>query len=326
MLTRLRLLKGANALLYIGPLFAGISGMGFGILGPFVVVFVVWLLVLRPEQWPATPAEWLVPQAIGAVLTQVISQVLLVFVLLGIGRGIGAVAGFLPVVNPIFPLAVSFLAIPLCRALWDARAAADKGIFLDDEAEAAEAPRALAQAGAAIIPLLNLPDDAPDAEVGVHVANVLAVPGAALRLDALAAALRQPDRSHAALRRALVLWASEPEIVASGRVPAGMANAFAVAAGNGDLLRLYIPRALALIAAFPDRAADFPTSAELRQAAAEETGSDPDADLPAHLRADLRDGLAALARAIERVPDQAQGPAAIFRREDQRTRPAARTA
>lgn len=295
---RVRLLRGATALLYIGPMFAGISGMSFGVLIPFVAIFLVWLLVLRPEQWPETPEEWLTFGALGAVLTQMLSQVLLVCVLLGIGRGMGAMAGFVPLINPLFPLAVSFMAIPLCRVLWDARAAAEQGVFLDDEAAFAEAPRALALAGSAIVPLLNLPDNTPDSEVGAAVSQALSVTGASLRLDALVAALARPNRSHAALRRALVLWASEPEVVSAGWVQSGMANAFSITAGNGDLLRLYVPRALALIAAFPDKVADFPSAAQLRRAAAD-AGSDPASDLPAHLRADLRDGLSALARAVE---------------------------
>ena len=324
MTTRLRLLKGATALLYIGPLFAGISGMGLGVLGPFVAIFLVWLLVLRPEQWPATAEEWLTLDALGAIITQVLSQILLVFVLLGVGRGIGAVAGFLPVVNPIFPLAVSFLAIPLCRVLWDARAAADRGIFLDDEAEAAEAPRAVAQASAAVLPLMDFPDDAPDAKVGVAVTQVMSVGPSHLRLDGLVTALAAAPRSHNALRRALVLWASEPEIVAPGRLPQGMASAFAIASSSGDLLRLYVPRALALVAAFPDRVADFPTATLLRETAGDCTRADPGADLPAHLRADLRDGLIALARAVEQAQAESGTPPAP--RRDALAQPSAQTA
>ncbi len=131
------------------------------------------------------------------------------------------------------------------------------------------------------------------------VAEVMGAARPDLRLRALAAALARPDRSHAALRRALVLWASEPEHVAAGLVPEGMALAFAVAHGNADLLRLYVPRALALVAAFPDRAADFPAPQALRDTAGADPGSDPASDLPAHLRADLRDGLHALAHAVE---------------------------
>ena len=321
---RLRLLKGANALLYIGPLFAGISGTGFGAIAPFVAVFVLWLLILRPEQWPASPAEWFAPQAIGAVLTLVLSQVLLVFVLLGIGRGIGAVAGFLPAVNPIIPLAMSFLAIPLCRALWDARAAADRGVFLDEEAEAAETQRARFQAGAAIAPLLELSDDTPHAGVSALLGGVMGVAKPELRLDALLAALDRSHRSHAALRRALVLWLSEPEVVAFAIVPKTMATAFALAAGNGDLLRLYVPRALALVAAFPDRADGFPTPAQLRQAATGDASTGPGSDLPAHLRADLRDGLAALSRAVEAAVIGSATPTA--HRRDRVARSSIRTA
>jgi hypothetical protein len=322
--TRLRLLKGATALLYVGPLFAGISGFGWGLVAPFVGIFIVWLMVLRPEQWPVAPQEWLTLPAWLSALTQLLSQILLVTVLLAVGRGIGAVAGFLPMVNPIFPLAVSFMAIPICRMLWDANEAADQGIFLDDEAEAAQAPRAASQAASAIVPLLNLPDAAPDAEVDAMVARVMNVPSAALRLRALTAALAHPDRSHAALRRALVVWASEPEVVAPGLVPQAMEQAFSVAERNADLLRLYVPRAIALIAAFPDRASGFPSPQRLRDAAAEEPGSDPYSDLPVHLRADLRDGLLALARAVERA--LAGEPVVAEPRRDPVAQPSARVA
>lgn len=301
MLTRLRLLKGAAALLYIGPLFAGLTGLGWGVVAPFMGIFVVWLMVLRPEQWPATPDEWLGAQAWLAALTQVLSQLLLVCILLGIGRGFGAVAGFLPAVSPIFPLAISFLAIPLCRILWDAGEAADMGIYLDYEAEAAQIPRAAAQAAAAIVPLLNLADDAPDAQVTGAVKKAMQTSGAELRLKALIAALSHPNHSHAALRRALVLWATEPEIVAPGRVPNVMAGAFAIAGSNADLLRLYVPRGLALITAFADRAPGFPAPDELRKMAPEVLGADAQLDLPLHLRADLHDGLLALALAIEKA-------------------------
>lgn len=301
MLTRIRLLKAAAALLYVGPLFAGISGLGWGMVAPFVAIFVVWLIVLRPEQWPASPQEWLTLPAWGAAIGQVLSQVLLVTVLLAIGRGIGALAGFLPVVNPIFPLALSFFAIPLCRVLWDSRQAANQGVFLDEEAEIAQAPRAAAEAASAIIPLLNLPDNAPDAQVMSKTANALSGLAADLRLEALAAALSRPSRSHAALRRALVLWCSEPEIVAPARVSDAMARGFAFADRNPDLLWLYVPRAIALIAAFPDRAAEFPDPKDLRDASMSGLAANNDSDLPVHLRADLCDGLVALARSIDRA-------------------------
>ena len=197
-------------------------------------------------------------------------------------------------------------------------------MFLDEEAEIAQAPRAAAEAAAAIVPLLNFPDSAPDAEVITKLATTLSGIGADVRLDALGAALSRPDRSHAALRRALVLWLSEPEIVAPARVSDAMARGFAFAGRNPDLLRLYVPRAIALIAAFPDRAVGFPDPQHLRAAAEGGLSTDVDSDLPAHLRADLCDGLQALARSVERALKAA--PALADSRRDQISSPAARPA
>lgn len=316
---RMRLVKGAAALLYIGPLLAGLSGFGWGMVASFTAIFVVWLMVLRPEQWPSTPAEWLTAQAWLAALAQVLSQVLLVAVLFAIGRGLGGLAdiGALTV-DPMLPLTVSFLAIPLCRMLWDAREAASQGYFLDEDAELAHSDSAAGAAAVAIIPLLNLPDSASDDTVVAAVAETLDVPTADLRLNALTAALTNPSRSHAALRRALVFWATEPEIVAPGLVAESMANAFDIAQGNLDLLRVYVPRAMALIGAFPNRASDFPAPQDLRKVAE----NLPASDLPDHLQEDLRDGLRALARAVE----TALGPQAASTANEAQPHAAVRTA
>jgi hypothetical protein len=318
MLTRMRLVKGATALLYIGPLIAGLCGFGWDMVAPFTAIFVVWLMVLRPEQWPASPAEWMTGQAWLAALTQVLSQILLVGVLFGVGRGLGGLADVGTVaVNPMLPLSISFVSIPLCRMLWDAEEAASQGYFLDEEAALAYADSAVAQAAKAVIPLLNLPDTAPDDEAARAVATALDVPAAELRLNAATAALANPDRSHTALRRALLLWATEPEIVAHGHVPGSMANAFSIAGGNFDLLRLYVPRAMALIAAFPGRAADFPEPDLLLAAA--EAEAPANSDLPAHLQDDLRYGLRALARSVHAA--LGSGPIPVTKAEPAAIRP-----
>lgn len=299
MLTRLRLLKGANALLYMGPLLSGMSGHGWWMVPPFVFVFVLWLMLLRPEQWPATSAEWLAPQAWGAVFTQVLSQVLLVVVLLAVGRGLSGLAGFLPVLHPLLTLGLSGLSIPLSRYLWDAREAAQQGVFLDDEAELAQVPHAADEAAGAVSPLLALGETAGESDIRRAIEDLLTGPAAGQRLDALIAALGKATRSHDALRRSLVIWATEPEIVAPGQFPRAVDSAFSLSNRDPDLLRLFLPRALALASAFPDRVSGFPSASALRQAAADDLDTGPNSDLPADLRADLRDGLAALAKAVE---------------------------
>jgi hypothetical protein len=288
---RLRAVKGLAVLLYIGPLFAGLGGLGPVVIAPFVAIFVGWLIVLRPEQWPLHKHEWTTKAAWAAALSQILSQTLLVCVLLAVGRGAGFVAGIPPIISPLLPLAISFVAIPLCRLLWDSREAAGLGVFLDAESKAAHAPRALTLAGAAVVPLLNLGEGVSEREANEAVAEVLAHEGASLRFKALVAALSQTGQSHTALRRALIITATEPETVASGRIPHAMAGAFEIAGKNPDLLRLYLPRALALLSAFANRADGFPAADQVRLAAAGNIGSDP--------QGELHDGLLTLATAIE---------------------------
>jgi hypothetical protein len=80
-----------------------------------------------------------------------------------------------------------------------------------------------------------------------------------------------------------------------------MARSFTFADGNPDLLRLYVPRALALITAFPDRAGEFPDPQDIRAVSKGGLAANGDLDLPAHLRADLSEGLLALAESLERA-------------------------
>lgn len=299
MYARLRFLKVANVLLYLGPLFAGMAGLGWGIVAPFVAIFALWLMTVRPEQWPATWAEWLSARALGAALTQILSQLLLVTVLIGLGRGIVGLAGLSPTVHPLVPLCMSLTAIFLSRVVWDARDAAAAGVFLDDEAADAGSSQSEANAQAAVAPLFAMADDLDEAGVRDRLERVLSGPVAQDRLAALTTSLLAAGRGHAALRRAVVIWATEPEIVAPGQVPNALTSSFALSDGNPDLLRLFLPRALALAAAFPDRAAGFPSPATLREAAKAGLATGPDTDIPDDLRADLGDGLMALARSVE---------------------------
>lgn len=299
MYARLRFLKVANVVLYLGPLSAGMAGLGWGMVAPFVSVFVLWLMTVRPEQWPTSAAEWRTGRALGAALTQILSQVLLVTVLLGLGRGFVGLAGLELALNPLVPLCVSIAGIFLSRIVWDARDAAAAGVFLDEDAEAAGGSYAEAKALAAIVPLLTLAEDVDGAKLRERLEDVLSGPGVQHRLAALASALTNSERGHAALRRATIIWATEPEIVAPGRVPNALSVAFDLSDGNADLLRLFLPRALALVAAFPDRASGLPSPATLRQAAETVLEAGPDSDVPRYMWVDLSDGLMALARSVE---------------------------
>lgn len=132
MVTRLRFLQGATALLYFGPLLAGLGGAGWEVIPAFVAIFLTWLFVLRPQQWPRNLADWARPEALTSLATQGAVQLLLVVVCFGIGRGVGGVLGAMPDFPAMLPLAISFLSVPISRMLWDPWKADATEQFLDE--------------------------------------------------------------------------------------------------------------------------------------------------------------------------------------------------
>jgi hypothetical protein len=116
---RRRLLRVANALLYLGPLLAGLAGFGWGLVAIFTVIFVLWLIILQPYEFPISRAEWLTTDAWVAVGARAVVQLLLVVVLFAVGRGIGGILGAMTGYPATLPIAISFLSIPLARLIWD---------------------------------------------------------------------------------------------------------------------------------------------------------------------------------------------------------------
>lgn len=270
MAIRARLLQAATALLYFGPLLAGLSGYGWAMLPPFVSIFVFWLMLLRPHQWPQQNRDWLDPQVLLSVLTQVVTQILLVAVLFGIGRGIGGVAGDLPMLHPFLPLAVSLLAVPVSRLVWNGKKALANGLTLDQVMNPApERPRQPPHARPedALRPLLAFADDAALAEVGPALEGVMAAGDARDRLSCLADALEAAPGRHGALREALAILATEPASFAANAAPTAICAAFCAAGRDPAVLRLLLPRAAALARMMPDRQPQFPDRAALESLA-----------------------------------------------------------
>jgi hypothetical protein len=281
------------------------AGYGWMMLPPFVAVFVLWLMLLRPHQWPQANAEWLTRQAWLSVLTQVLTQILLVAVLFGIGRGIGGVLGHLPLFHPVLPVAISFVSIPLSRLFWNAEEALEKGLTIDElmypapppPAPGFEAARARVPDAEIIRLLLDLPDDASLTLAGPALDDVLDDSAAWARLAALVEALEAAPARHAALREALVIWATDPETFAANPVPGAMRAVFRVAGTDARLLARLLPRAAALARIMPERHAQFPDRADLDRLAA--------LALPRQVAADLKALAAALsprADAVARRP------------------------
>ena len=135
---RPRLLMGATALLYAGPLLAGLGGFGWATVPVFTAIFFLWLVVIRPRNWPHRLADLRRPEAWLTLAAATAVQALLVVICFGLGRGIGGVAGTLPPFALLLPLAVSFLAIPLARLIWDPA----KGVPMETVLDVAPEPLA----------------------------------------------------------------------------------------------------------------------------------------------------------------------------------------
>lgn len=132
-----RLLGGAAALLYLGPLLAGLAGHPLSVAPAFALLFLMWLALLRPGLWPATAAGWLRPAPWLALLGRMMVQVVLVLLCLGLGRLV-ALAGLAPALPLWLPLVPSALALPLARLVWNPDRAEAMDRFVTDATEQVE--------------------------------------------------------------------------------------------------------------------------------------------------------------------------------------------
>ncbi|MDQ2067452.1 hypothetical protein Q9295_13820 [Xinfangfangia sp. CPCC 101601] len=273
---RARWLQAPAALLYLGPLLAGFSGYGWALLPPFVLIFCLWLVQLWPQYWPRRWSHWRKPRLLTLVISQVLTQIALVTLLFAIGRGLAGVAGGtgpdassgLPALSLPLLLGLSFLALPLSRLLWDGEKALKHGVRLEElrhppVAEPQQPPHARPEAE--IAPLLAFADDAPVTEIAPVLEDVMDAADAWHRLELLGQALAGAPDQHGALRRALLLWATEPEVFASGAAPTAIRTAFAAAGQDLPLLQMLLPRAASLVRSFPDRRHQFPDAQALQR-------------------------------------------------------------
>jgi hypothetical protein len=106
---RSRAMMGANTLLYIGPLLAGLGGAGWRLIPVFTAIFVLWIFVVVPgDDAPKV-------RSISRLLTQALVQTLIIAICFGVGRGIGGVLGSMPQIPTFLPVALSLLSLPFAR-------------------------------------------------------------------------------------------------------------------------------------------------------------------------------------------------------------------
>lgn len=111
------LFRGATALLYLGPLFAGLGGFGWSLVPAFSGIFLTYLFVIRRSLFPRKSADLINPVLLVPLISQSLVQVLLIVLCFAIGRGLGGIVGAIPPFSALWTLALSFTAVPLCRWL-----------------------------------------------------------------------------------------------------------------------------------------------------------------------------------------------------------------
>ena len=256
MQNRLRLLMAATALLYFGPLTAGLGGFGWAVVPVFTAIFLLWLVILRPQQWPRLAADWARPAAWITLITQAAVQILLVAILFGIGRGMGGVLGSLPQFSLLLPIAISFLSIPLARLIWNPWKDRDIDRFLEDAiarvnaAPAANGEPDLAMARSLIAPLADLPDDVTATVVAQH---LLAMASHAPDRDIRKALLKRQHSGDASRAEtiALVLHATDGALIESVGGD-GPTLALAVLSNDPEIIALFARRLTAALTEDPD--------------------------------------------------------------------------
>jgi hypothetical protein len=283
MQNRIRLLMGATALLYFGPLLAGLGGFGWAVVPVFAAIFMLWLVILRPRQFPRTLSDWKKPEAQVAVASRLLIQILLVAVCFGIGRGIGGIAGALPPFPLMLPIAISFLAIPLARMIWDPWKADKMENFLDDairkikgspktEAEMAEQS---AYIGGMLEPLSKLPANTTDADIVSHLNALRDHVEEDVMFDHLFAQV-QDGSAKAGSRRALVLLGSDSDALAGNIGAEFGTRAMQAVRGDDALVALLARRLIGAISEDDAVLDDCPDAQTLRDLLAGHPGAAAD--------------------------------------------------
>ncbi len=287
---------GASALLYLGPLLAGLSGMGWDAVPVFIALFALWLVVMRPKQWPRDLSQWTQQTAVAAA-AQVAVNALIVVVLFGIGRGISGVSGVGADIPAVLPVALSFLSTPLSRLVWDPV----KGQAMDDLLDSAISQinnpstslRPAANGDDMVRTLLDLPGDSDAMLTADALAAALTGPATGARLMALEDALDMHEPNRRALREAVILWATDPARDVDTDPHGAQDIAFNIAGSDPVLLHLFAYRALPLLWQKPALWASYPTASKVEIAI--------DVSQPAGLQSALHD----LGSALRKItPDE----------------------
>lgn len=270
---RIGLLRFAAALLYVGPILAGAMHLSWSAVLPFAAIFLLWLVVIRPQDWPEDPRAWLALPAWLALAGRALVQVMLVGLCFLLGRAIGQFVPLEPVIGGGVPLTLSFLAVPLARMVWNPAQAVAMDRLLDDALRDLAAPP-VAPGGAAL-PAGNfhalfdafhaLPVDADLAQAVALLDRLPPDTNHEALYDALLAEVQENPFTWP-LRAAVVHYATSQPCAQACPGRGAPVRALQLAAGDDRLLALVARRCILLLQADADAWGDCPNTAALEAA------------------------------------------------------------
>jgi hypothetical protein len=268
MRNRLRLLRLATALLYFGPLLAGLAGQSWTMVPMFVGCFILWSIILRPQLWPTSLSDLAQPQGAVALASLIATQTLLVVVCLALGRGIGGVAGLQPELPYFLPAALSFLSVPLSRLIWTPHVQAEN-VGFDPIAQDLTDQQAVPQeelAGPILAEVLALPDNVTETELQRHLTAIAAHLDPVIIRQSLGDVVAKGLASRAGVK-ALIIHATDPSVSTLFSGQAYPKQGFAAAGSDAKLLTLFARRCALVLDDEPELAPDCPPAADILLAA-----------------------------------------------------------
>ena len=262
---RLRLLRLFTGVVYFGPLLAGLTGQGWAMVPAFVGIFLLWSVILYPQMWPHSAADLALHEAAVALATLIATQALVVVGLFAVGRGIGGVMALQPALPDVLPVALSLVAVPLARLVWNPRVAAAQAEF-DPVLQVAAPTHRKGDAAEMVAPLMALGDEVTEDVVQQHLSAISDHIDPVLIRQVLGDAVAGGRASRVAVK-ALIVHGTDPAISNLMSGSAYPAQAFAAAGRDAELLTLFARRCVMALGDEPDLAADCPGVAAIARAA-----------------------------------------------------------
>lgn len=279
-MNRIHLAMAASVLLYLGAVMAGWGASPVAAWPVFLGIFLLWSILMRPDEWPRDGARWVETGVILRALTATGVMAGLSLACLSLGWMLARVVP-LPEVGPWPGVLLSLVGVGASRLVWNpfraqaADPALDEALRQvgaappDDAARAAARQRREEMEVDAVIAFTA--DTPPD-----RVAEVMAdltLRFAPARLAEGFARLRKGGRMNAPQMRALVLLATDPDHARRLKGHEVAALAFQCCHEDAGLLDLFARRYGALIEAMPDMIGDGPSTPLLRQVETAQDGT-----------------------------------------------------